>query len=57
MMDLQLQIGGRAATIEERLQLDELYPLNSHSMTMLKYGPAFEVPLEEDANTTGAVCS
>ncbi|OIT34401.1 hypothetical protein A4A49_12394 [Nicotiana attenuata] len=51
MMDLQLRIGGRPATSEERTDLEQRYPLNAHAQQLVGVGEGYRLPADEDVNT------
>ncbi|OIS95627.1 hypothetical protein A4A49_02383 [Nicotiana attenuata] len=51
IMDLQLRIGGRPATSEERTELEQRYPLNAHAQQLVGLGDGYILPDDEDINT------
>lgn len=51
MFELQLQIGGRLATTEERANLHEHFPLNAHAQHLIGLGEDLKLPEDEDINT------
>ncbi|OIT38081.1 hypothetical protein A4A49_04105 [Nicotiana attenuata] len=51
MMDLQLRIGGRPATSEERTELEQRYPLNAHAQQLVGVGEEYILLADEDVNT------
>ncbi|OIT06023.1 hypothetical protein A4A49_28320 [Nicotiana attenuata] len=51
MMDLQLRIGGRLATFEERTDLELRYPLNAYAQQLVGVGEGFRLHADEDVNT------
>ncbi|OIT03117.1 hypothetical protein A4A49_01934 [Nicotiana attenuata] len=51
MMDLQLRIGSRPATSEERTDLEQQYPLNAHAQQLVGVGEGYRLPADEDVNT------
>ncbi|OIT04208.1 hypothetical protein A4A49_09583 [Nicotiana attenuata] len=50
MMNLQLRIGGRPSTSEERTDLEQRYPLNAHAQQLVGVGEGFSLPADEDVN-------
>ncbi|XP_016577508.2 uncharacterized protein LOC107875339 isoform X2 [Capsicum annuum] len=48
---LQLKIGGRPATEQEIRAVELDYPLGPHARTMLRIGPDFDEPLDDDVPT------
>lgn len=51
MLDLQLQIEGRPATLEERTQFIERYNLNTYAQWLVGVAEGQDVPSDEDINT------
>ncbi|OIS97236.1 hypothetical protein A4A49_52609 [Nicotiana attenuata] len=51
MMDLQLRIGGRPATTEERVILEQQYSLNAHAQQLVGICDGYKLPEDEDVNT------
>ncbi|OIS98656.1 hypothetical protein A4A49_12822 [Nicotiana attenuata] len=48
---LQLQIGGRLATLQEHAQLNEGFPLNAHAQHVVRIADRQRVPADEKINT------
>nr|XP_016492016.1 PREDICTED: uncharacterized protein LOC107811572 isoform X2 [Nicotiana tabacum] len=51
MMDLQLRIGGRPVTSEERTQLTERFPITTLAQRLVGLASGQGVPPKEDINT------
>ncbi|OIT20478.1 hypothetical protein A4A49_40151 [Nicotiana attenuata] len=51
MMDLQLRIGGRPDTSEERNDLEQRYPLNAHAQQLVGVGEGYRLLADKDVNT------
>lgn len=46
-----MQISGRPATLEERANLNERYPLNAHAQCLVGLGDDQRLPEDEDVNS------
>ncbi|OIT39227.1 hypothetical protein A4A49_52317 [Nicotiana attenuata] len=51
MKDLQLRIGGRSTTSEERTELEHRFLLNAHAQQLVGLGDGYRLPDDEDINT------